>query len=96
MADDLERAWSRTRRNSVVIHREDVLQSLTRHKVLEALARIWHARNSEQMTLLADAIAAGRLELCRIDDCSRVRIGEMLFDRAVAPFTSDRFGCKRR
>src|SRR5271163_4006001 len=43
------------------------------------------------MTLLADAVACGGLELRGVDDTAGARIGEMFFGRAVAAFAGDCF-----
>src|ERR1700722_2139240 len=48
------------------------------------------------MTLLANAVASSRLKLCRIDDRSRFRIGQMFFTRSVATLAGDGFGRKSR
>jgi hypothetical protein len=75
VADDLERAWRGARRNSVVIHSESILESLPSNEVVEALAGIWNACDTEEMTLLADAVATRGLELRGIHDRPRARIG---------------------
>jgi len=96
MANDFERARGGTLRHDIVVHREGVLQRLSRHKVAELLARIGHPRDSKKVTLLANAVASGRIELGWIDDGACGGMGEMPFDGAVATFTGNRFGGENR
>jgi hypothetical protein len=48
------------------------------------------------MTLLADAVPSGGVELCGIDDCAGARIREMLFNGPMASLARDPFRLGRK
>ncbi len=92
MTDDFERASWRALRQGIAIDRECVFQSLPGEEV----AQLGDARGSEQMALLADAVAGRRFEFRRINDRACAGIGEVPFRRAMATFAGDRFCGKDR
>ncbi len=91
MADHLEGPRRLARRRRVAINRECIFQALPWNEIAELFSGIQDASSSEEMALLANAVAGRWLELCRIDDRSGARIRKMFFDGAVASFASDRF-----
>jgi hypothetical protein len=95
MADDLEFASIATRGQGIAVSGENILQGLPGTKIAKRLSRIEHLGNSQQMTLLADAVASGGLKLRRIDDRTRPGIAEVFFLRAVTAFAGDAFRRKR-
>ena len=87
MADHFERAGG----ICVVVCGEHIFRALAGDEIAQLFAGIGDARDSEEMTLLADAVACGGRELRGIDDVAGARIGEMFFGGAVAAFAGDRF-----
>jgi hypothetical protein len=81
---------------SIAVRGENLLQSLTRPKVTKILAWIQDSSHSQQVTLLADAVARSRLQLRWVDDRACPRIAEMLFRRAMTSLTGDRLSRKCR
>ena len=96
MAYDLESSGRRARRRGIVVDGEGVFQALPRNKIAELFSWIEDTSGTKQVTLFADAVPGRRLELCRIDDRARTRIGEMPFDRTVAALASNGFRSENR
>src|ERR1700722_11532608 len=90
MTDHFETTGRRAWRQGIAIDGECVFQSTPGGEITKFLSGIGDARNSEQVTLLADAVARRELELRRIHDRARAWIGEVPFYRTVATFAGDR------
>src|SRR5580658_75364 len=91
MADDLEPLAVRASGRDISVGRKNIFQRLPRTKVAKFLSRIQHPANSQQVTLLADAVASSMFQIRRIDDRARPWITEMPFSRAMTTLTRDRF-----
>ena len=89
VADDFERAAG----IRVVIRGEYFFSTLARDEIAQLFSRIGHARDAEEVALLAYAVARGGLQLRGIYDVAGARVGEMLFRGAVTTFAGDRFFC---
>src|SRR5215813_4148454 len=76
-----------------MIGRENILKPLAGPKVRKLLPRIERSSDSEEMTLLTDAVPSNRLKLRRVDDRTRAGILEMFFPRPMTTFTRNRLRC---
>ena len=94
MADDFEIRRRCAGRQGVTIDVVSIFESFAGHEVRKLLAGICNPHNAEQMALLANAVTCCGLEFSRIDDGSRLRVGQVSFHRAVAAFAGNPFGCE--
>src|SRR5277367_847888 len=74
-----------------MIGREHIFRALARNEITQLLSGIGDPRDSEQMALLADAVASGWFEFRGIHDIAGARIGKMFLRRTVTAFAGDRF-----
>src|SRR5579863_760185 len=96
MADDFELPGVHTRRQGVAVGCKNIFQALSRPEVAEFFSWIQHSAHTQEMTLLANAVASVGLQLGGVDDCARPGFAEVLFRRAVTALAGNCLCGKRR